>query len=414
MYNRLRKLNCKSDEIVRMKKNFYLWLLAFILVSIRIEAQTKKTVWVGETFYCDATSKFDHSCTISNIKWTSEIPHEYVVGGTYNRGYIVTQYFEGTATIKCEWIETENIAFPSLTKTHQESHTWSITCISNPVSISPKQLELSPGETAQLSYSHEHNNDYTSYANAYFYVGNEESDIVSVSKDGKVEALKEGEAHVYVYSYISGEHPYCKVNVSGKKPTSISLPDTITMKVGETQKITPQFTPEDASSSLTWSTDNNSVAEISEDGVVTARNIGTATIKVVTANNLSASCVLNVTKEPEGIWLTSSENDVFVNDSITLTTNVYPSGATTIYTWCSDNEEVGIVIPSIENPKEALFIAKNEGVVNITVETENGLSALRTFNVKVYSTNEEIGKRIRKAQKVITEQMLLIREKFLK
>lgn len=398
-----------------MKKKFYLWLLAFILVSIQIEAQTEKAVWVGETFYCDVTSHFIKSRSQSNIKWTSEIPHEYVVGGTYNRGYIVTQYFKGTTTIKCEWIETEYPSIPSQTKTYERSHTWSIICKSNPVSISPKQLELSPGETAQLSYSHGYSNDYTSWAKAYFYVGNEESDIVSVSKDGKVEALKEGEAHVYVFSYISGERPYCKVNVSGKKPTSISLPDTITMKVGETQKIIPQFTPEDASSSLTWSTDNNYIAEISDDGVVTARNIGTATIKAVTANNLSASCVLNVTKEPEVIWLASSEyDDVFVNDSITLTTNVYPSGATTKYTWRSDNEEVGIVIPSNGSPKEALFIAKNEGVVNITVETENGLSALRTFNVKVYSTNEEIGRRIRKAQKVITEQILSIREKFLK
>jgi len=398
-------------NILRMKKKYYFWLLAFILVSLKLEAATMR-VWVGQTFYCDVTSHFNNVYSQSNITWRSTIPHLYVVGGTYNRGMRVTQYFEGTASVTCEWIETAFPSIPSLTQTYKRKVTWTIKCESNPVSISPTQLDLTPGETAQLYYSHKYTNDYTSYANAYFYVG--ESDIVSVSDDGKVEALKEGVAHVYVYSYISGERPYCKVNVSGKKPTSISLPDTITMKVGETQKIIPQFTPEDASSSLTWSTDNNSVAEISEDGVVTARNIGTATIKVVTANNLSASCVLNVTKEPEGIWLTSSENDVFVNDSITLTTNVYPSGATTKYTWHSDNEEVGIVIPSNENPKEALFIAKNEGVVNITVETENGLSALRTFNVKVYSTNEEIGKRIRKAQKVITEQILSIREKFLK
>lgn len=396
-----------------MKKKFYLWLLAFILVSLKLEAATMR-VWVGQTFYCDVTSHFNNVYSQSNITWRSTIPHLYVVGGTYNRGMRVTQYFEGTASVTCEWIETAFPSIPSLTQTYKRKVTWTIKCESNPVSISPTQLDLTPGETAQLYYSHKYTNDYTSYANAYFYVG--ESDIVSVSDDGKVEALEEGVAHVYVYSYISGEHPYCKVNVSGKKPTSISLPDTITMKVGETQKITPQFTPEDTSSSLTWSTDNNYVAEISEDGVVTARNVGTATIKVVTANNLSASCILKVIKDPESINLTctGNANDMFINDTIKFTAYVLPPGSASTYTWSSDSENIGTIIPSVENPKEALFIAKNAGDANITIKTENGISATRKITVKTYSTSEEIGLKIRKAQKVITEQILSIREKFLK
>lgn len=393
-----------------MKKKFYLWILAFILVSLKIEAATKR-VWVGQTFYCDVASHFNNAYSQYNIKWTSTIPYEYVVGGTYNRGYRVTQYFKGTASVKCEWTEIAFPNIPSLTQTFKRQVVWTIECESNPVSISPKQLELSPGETAQLYYSHKYSNDYTSYANAYFYAG--ETDIVSVSKDGKVEALKEGEAHVYVYSYISGECPYCKVNVSGNKLTSISLPDTITMKVGESQKIIPQFTPEDASSSLTWFINNEMIAEISDDGVVTAHNVGTATIKVTTANNLSASCVLNVTKDPESIGL-SFIGDMFVNDTVKLTAYVVPTFAVTTYTWHSDNENIGIIIPSIENPKEALFIAKNEGVANITVKTENNLSATRKFTVKAYSTSEEIGLKIRKAQEIITEQILSIRGKFLK
>ena len=115
--------------------------------------------------------------------------------------YIITQYFSGTASIKCEWVETENASIPGLTKTYNKSTTWTVSCRSNSVSIQPKELVISQGEIAQLSYKHEYNNNpYLSFAKVFFATLN--TDVVSVTETGKVTALKGGEAYVHCYSNI--------------------------------------------------------------------------------------------------------------------------------------------------------------------------------------------------------------------
>lgn len=62
---------------------------------------------------------------------------------------------------------------------------------------------------------------------------------------------------------------------------SISLPENLQMVVGETQTLTPEFSPEGAISDVTWSSDNENIATVDDNGVVTAVGKGTATISCV-------------------------------------------------------------------------------------------------------------------------------------
>ena len=82
-----------------------------------------------------------------------------------------------------------------------------------------------------------------------------------------------------------------------KLTTSISLNKTsTTLTVGGTETLIATVKPSDASKSLSWYTNNSSVATVSNTGVVTAKGVGTATITAATTDGsgLSAKCTVTV------------------------------------------------------------------------------------------------------------------------
>ena len=79
--------------------------------------------------------------------------------------------------------------------------------------------------------------------------------------------------------------------------TGVSLDESsITLDVGGNQALTATVTPEDATNKkVRWSSDNEAVATVSEDGVVTAVAGGTAVITATTHDGLfTASCTVTV------------------------------------------------------------------------------------------------------------------------
>ncbi|MEE3448365.1 MAG: Ig-like domain-containing protein, partial [Bacteroidales bacterium] len=64
-------------------------------------------------------------------------------------------------------------------------------------------------------------------------------------------------------------------------------PETLTLEVGETEELTPEFYPdfENVDKRVTWESNKTSVATVDESGIVTAVSPGTATITVKTVVN---------------------------------------------------------------------------------------------------------------------------------
>ena len=93
---------------------------------------------------------------------------------------------------------------------------------------------------------------------------------------------------------ISFEAYYAKVL------TAISLPDSVTMAYATQLLLTPTLTPDGASYTLTWESDDESVATVDGDGLVIAVSNGTCTITVTSDNGLTASCTVTV-RELEGV-----------------------------------------------------------------------------------------------------------------
>lgn len=93
-----------------------------------------------------------------------------------------------------------------------------------------------------------------------------------------------------------------KVNVPEFKTNKVgvtnitSTPDTVSLTVGETQQINTVVTPDGANDkSLTYSTNNQPVATVTQDGLITAESSGQATITVKSNDDLTVTSKVRVT-----------------------------------------------------------------------------------------------------------------------
>ena len=160
--------------------------------------------------------------------------------------------------------------------------------------------------------------------------------VASVDQSGKVVAIAAGATTITALA--GGKLGSCYVTVSNKNVavSSITLDKTsASMKVGETLTLIATVKPDDATAkTVIWSTSDATVAEI-YDGVVTAKKIGTATIKAK-AGNKEATCSITVTAEP------SDQADLVIGISNLSTTGAKLSVTTTstkTYFWMYHEKE---------------------------------------------------------------------------
>lgn len=93
-----------------------------------------------------------------------------------------------------------------------------------------------------------------------------------------------------------------KVNVPEFKTNKVgvtsitSTPDTVSLTVGETQQINTVVTPDGSNDkSVTYSTNNQSVATVTQDGLITAESSGQATITVKSNDDPTVTSKVRVT-----------------------------------------------------------------------------------------------------------------------
>lgn len=125
--------------------------------------------------------------------------------------------------------------------------------------------------------------------------------IATVDQEGNVEGVSEGEAVITVTTE-DGEHTaICEVTVlsSAIPVEDITVnPVSMGLKINQSQTISFEIFPGDATNQdVTWSSDTPSVADVGENGLVTAASIGTAIITVATDDGgFTATCEVKVTE----------------------------------------------------------------------------------------------------------------------
>lgn len=246
-----------------------------------------------------------------------------------------------------------------------------------PSSVSMKSsLAMNVGDTYTLSPTvYPSNSQYT------LTWTSSNTNVATVTSSGKVTAKSAGTANITVKT-DNGKTATCNVTVSAKSVISVSIPSTLSMEVSETYTLTPTITPSDAVTSYTWSSDNSNVATVSQSGVVSAKNAGTANVTVKTDNGKTATCKVTVSAKSVTSVSIPSTLSMEVGETHTLTPTITPSDAATSYTWSSDNNSVAEVSQTGE------VTAKDAGIANITVKTDNGKTATCKVTVKAKDVAE--------------------------
>ena len=177
----------------------------------------------------------------------------------------------------------------------------------------------------------------------------------------------------------------------------LSPSGTVELTVGEKVTIQATVIPKDSTQPIKWSSSDRKVATVA-DGVVTAKNKGTATV-TASSGDRQASVEVKVTPKPvstTGISLSPSGTvELTIGDSTTIKATLEPWNSTQPVKWSSSDKAVATVQKGVVNAigeGTAVITAKSGSkkarvevkVIPKTVKTTKlTLSPSKTFKLKV-------------------------------
>lgn len=139
--------------------------------------------------------------------------------------------------------------------------------------------------------------------------------IATVDSNGNVKGIKTGIATITVTTEDKAKTAICTVNVVSNKVTGITLDKTnYILHIGDSLAITPTITPSTATNTNYIVTSSNSDVVSVKDNIITANNIGEATLTFKTEDG-------GFTVEAK-VTVTNEDNDIFVDDSLRLEDNI--------------------------------------------------------------------------------------------
>lgn len=169
-----------------------------------------------------------------------------------------------------------------------------------------------------------------------------DNNIVTVDSDGKIKAINKGECTVTVTTIDGNYQAKCHIRV--KMPTEVSgiliNPEKTEMLLGSTSQLTATVLPATAiNKRIQWSSSNESIVSVDQNGNITANAVGSANITAKTEEgNYTATSIITVVDITKFINLKIS--------AATIITDGYVSGSI----FCS----------IINNSKETITITKME------------------------------------------------------
>lgn len=167
---------------------------------------------------------------------------------------------------------------------------------------------------------------------------------------------------------------------------------TASMNIGDTKVITGTVVPTNATNkAITYTSSDEKIATVAENGTVTAIAEGSADITVTTADGgFTDKCVVTVTKPTvavTGVTIDPTTANIEVGKTAKLTATVVPDNATNkATTYKSSNEAVATVAP------DGTVTAVAVGTANITVTAvDGGSTASCVVTVTEPKTSETAG-----------------------
>ena len=271
---------------------------------------------------------------------------------------VITARAKGTATIA---VKTHNGKTASCKVT--------VTAAPKKLTLSESALILGAGETAQLAAM------LNSGLSGTIRYASSDPAVASVdAATGLVTALAPGQADI-VAAGGTGLKAVCRIDVANA-PDSIVLEGAAARELGEGQtlQLTASF-PEGAHARIAWSSSDPAVAAVDDQGMVTGRAGGTATITAATyVEGVTASVQIAVWGAPQTVSL----RDDFVRLPLlerVQAAPVLPEGTRASFRYASSNEGIASV------DAEGWITGMGTGTAQIGVTTHNGKTAVMTVEV---------------------------------
>lgn len=273
----------------------------------------------------------------------------------------VTHYFSGAAYVTCNYVFEYLGSYNNRVQIGHGTKTYRIQCIGGKASISETDLELSPGEKHTLKCTRS-----DSYGTPTWESSNE--DVATIDSKGRITAIATGYARITL-DPITAIPCFCDVHVRKVDAKTIELsPNPLNLVVGKTKSLKPVYTPNGASASITWKSENENIATVTSSGVVKGISEGTTVIIAKTDNGLTAKATVKIVGAPTAVQL-PQEVKISVGYYYTLIPTLTPSESEAIYKWKSSDTSVATITST------GKIYGKKEGQATITVTTDNNVTA---------------------------------------
>ena len=204
------------------------------------------------------------------------------------------------------------------------------------ISFSEDAVTITSGETYKLTVT-------TIPEDATVLWTSSNSECVTVNSEGVISGIKGGTA-VVTASIYEDKKAECVVTVrQGANELKFDIHD-LSLQVGEEYKIQTTILPENTFDKIIkWSSSNNSVATVDEDGNIVALKAGIAIIKGSMNKIANDSCKLVVIQTAESILLQETA-EMYIGASLKLTATVLPEDVTDkTVTWSTSDASIATV-----------------------------------------------------------------------
>lgn len=298
------------------------------------------------------------NATNKDVVFSSSNTNVVVVSNTG----LVTAINNGTATITVTSKENPSIMAKCLVKVGAP-------VLVTDVTVQPAELNLKTDGTYQLSVSVLPSN--ADERGVTFESSN--TAVATVSASGLITAKGPGSATITVTAKdSSGKKATCTVTVTQPVKGVTVSPSSVVIQKDNVQKLTASVVPENATNKkLIYKSSNETVAVVSNDGIITARSEGWATITVCSEENqaIYGTCTVKVglpvyvTK----ITLDTTNVTMWAGATRQLGVSIEPANADIkTVTYGSSNPDVATV------SSNGLITAKKKGTATITVTATDG------------------------------------------
>ena len=247
------------------------------------------TIKVGNTETLTATvSPSDATCKY--VTWTTS---DKTIATVDENGK-VTGIKKGSATIKVETADGDYTATCDVTISEDEDPTVEVTG----VSLNKQETTIKVGNLERLIATIEPNNA----TNKNVTWSSSNKTIATVDSNGVVTGVKKGKAKITATTEDGNHTATCNVTIEEAPPTTISVTgvslnkNETTIEKGKTETLVATVTPENATNKkVTWTSNQEEIATVDSNGVVTGVKKGTAKITVTTEDgNHTETCNVTV------------------------------------------------------------------------------------------------------------------------